>query len=212
MHIAVCLLIFACAANALPEVVVAMTKDMFVDKSFSYNPPPFVEKAKRARYLLHYTNWSVIGTTSSLYKISGVPVPFTNVVAISDGPMDNSTGIPYFYVSLVDPSVKDIAKNDVVCISMSEMETSYCESKHFDPELPPCARLTLCGQFKHVSGDEKTFALNAMFSRFPDMKDWPSSHDFFPAKLDLSLIWILDYFGGATLVSATDYFKADPLK
>ena len=187
---------------------------LVVDKinSSPYNPPPHEQHAKRARYMVHYVDWGVLSTISTEYNISGVPVPFTNIIAVSDGPIDSSTGIPYFYVSKLDTSIKDISKNNIVCLGMSEIETGYCQAHSYNPELPLCARLTLCGHFTPVDADEEKFALNAIFSRFPGMKDWPSSHEFFPAKLKINLIWLIDFFGGAAIVNPSDYFKQNPLK
>ena len=207
------ILVLICAANAFTETedIMVMEKLDF-EASPPYNPPSHFEVAKRARYMVHYIEWGVLATKSSQFNVSGVPVPFTNVVALVDGPSDNSTGIPYFYVATLDASVKDMSNCDVVCLALSEMETSYCKDKNYNPELPPCTRLTLCGHFMKVDDDEKNFALNAIFARFPSMKSWPTTHGFFPAKLDIKFIWLIDYYGTAHTVDPSDYFKANPLK
>lgn len=45
---------------------------------------------RKFRYVMHNTDWAVLGTISSFDKIKGRP--FTNVASFCDGPMDNSTG------------------------------------------------------------------------------------------------------------------------
>ena len=175
-----------------------------------YDPPSYKEKAKRARYLLHYVEWATIATISTHYNM-GLS-PFSNVLAITDGTADNSTGIPYMYVSDLDTSSQDIKHNNNVSITVSEMETAYCKHQRYIAETPLCARLTLSGKFEEIkSSDEREFALNALFTRFPEMKNYPKGHEFYPAKLNIKLIWFIDYYGGATIIAVDDYMNADPL-
>ena len=165
--------------------------------------------------MLHYIEWAVIATKSTQFKVGDVPVPFGNILAVCDGPLDKSTGVPYFYVSELDVSIKDTKESDVISIALSEMETSYGKDHHYNAEFPLCGRLTLCGNFKRVTGEEEKFAKAALFSRFPDMKSWDDRtehHSFFVAKLDVKLVWILDSFGGAKTVDIQKYFSANPLE
>lgn len=44
----------------------------------------------QSRYVVHNTDWTVIGTISANPNITGKP--FTNIMSFCDGPMENSTG------------------------------------------------------------------------------------------------------------------------
>ena len=50
-----------------------------------------------------------------------VGYPFVNIFSLSDGPIDNSTGVPYMYVTEFDMSVEERWK-----ISFSNIETNSC--------------------------------------------------------------------------------------
>ena len=50
-----------------------------------------------------------------------VGYPFVNIFSLSDGPIDNSTGVPYMYVTEFDMSVEERWK-----ILFSNMETNSC--------------------------------------------------------------------------------------
>ena len=172
-----------------------------------HSRPPPKEKAAMARYLVHKSDWCVIGTISTMKGQEGAP--FTNIVSMSDGPVDNSTGVPYFYVTDLDQSSVDIKSNNTVSISMSDSETGYCEKLHLDPESPVCTRLTMTGKFVKVTDpDEVNFAEHALFSRHPVMKSWSTAHSFYPAKLQLDLIWLIDFYGGAAIIDPKEYYKA----
>ncbi|CAB1327679.1 unnamed protein product [Coregonus sp. 'balchen'] len=63
-----------------------------------------------------------------------------------------------------------------------------------------------------INGTEATFAKKALFSRHPEMVDWPTDHNWFFAKMNITKVWVLDYFGGVKTVTPEDYFKATPFK
>ena len=81
---------------------------------------------------------------------------------------------------------------------------------NYDPEDPRCAHVILTGSFVKLNpgSEEEQFAKEALFSRHPIMPDWPDGHHWFFAKLDISNILILDFFGGAVTVPVQDYFNA----
>lgn len=181
---------------------------LLVSKKLEFSPrPPISDKAKMARYMVHAVDWCVIGTTSTMKGHTGAP--FTNILSVSDGPIGNSSGVPYFYVTDLDQSSVDIKHNNTVSISMSEYQTDYCRDNKIDAESPLCTRVTLTGKFVKVTNDNETkFALNALFSRHPSMKSWSVAHQFYPAKLDIEMIWLIDFFGGASIVDIHDYYNA----
>ena len=103
-------------------------------------PPPYTDQASTARWLVHNANYGVLATIS--VHLNGRA--FGNIASISDGTLspDNSTGVPYFYVSALDTSMQDVAINPNVSLTLSEQQVSaYCSNKTLDPEDPRCARL-----------------------------------------------------------------------
>ncbi|KAM7079521.1 protein CREG2 [Molossus nigricans] len=163
-----------------------------------------------ARFLAHASTWGCLATVSAQEKIPGLP--FGNCVPISDGPLDNSTGIPYFYVTPKDSMVADLMKNPVASLLLPESEGEFCRKNVVEPEDPRCARLTLTGQMIAVSSEEVEFAKQAMFSRHPVMKKWPRQYAWFFMKMRIEHIWFQKWYGGISGISREDYFKAVPRK
>uniref|UniRef100_A0A671K626 Cellular repressor of E1A-stimulated genes 2 n=1 Tax=Sinocyclocheilus anshuiensis TaxID=1608454 RepID=A0A671K626_9TELE len=131
-------------------------------------------------------DWGHLATISTQEQIKGLP--FGNIVSVSDGPADNSTGVPYFYVTPMDNTVTDLRSFPFASLNV------------YDPEDPRCARLTLTGKMVEVGPEELDFAKEAMFSRHPVMKKWPPGHNCFFMKLVLQQVWLQDW----------EYFKATP--
>ncbi|EDV23781.1 uncharacterized protein TRIADDRAFT_57327 [Trichoplax adhaerens] len=173
----------------------------------SLQPPPFMQKVAMARYVVHQTNWSVISTISKPFD----GIPFGNVESFSDGPIGNSSGIPYFYLSPFDFALKDIVQHPQVTATMTLSQTGYCFSKHYDPEDPRCARVTVMGNLVKVTkAKELQFSQHALFSRHPAMKSWPKGHHFAIYKINITAVVALDFFGGADIIPAATYFAAKP--
>ena len=129
-------------------------------------------------------------------------------MSVVDGPLTNSTGVPYFYITDYDQSMKDIKQNNEVSVTMTESQTGFCSDHNIDPESPLCTRLTLAGKFVKVTDkDELSFAQNALFSRHPQMKAWIVAHVFYVAKLEIELIWLIDFYGGASIIDPKDYYS-----
>ncbi|XDV30809.1 hypothetical protein PO909_033649 [Leuciscus waleckii] len=160
-------------------------------------PPPHEDTARVARYMAHYSDWGHLATISTQEQIKGLP--FGNIFSVSDGPADNSTGVPYFYVTPMDNTVTDL-----------QAEGDFCRKQVYDPEDPRCARLTLTGKMVEVGPDELDFAKEAMFSRHPVMKKWPPGHKWFFMKLVLQQVWLQDWVGGVSVITLEEYFKATP--
>ncbi|XP_068420712.1 protein CREG2 isoform X1 [Eschrichtius robustus] len=117
-----------------------------------------------ARFLAHASAWGCLATVSAHEKIPGLP--FGNCLPVSDGPFNNSTGVPFFYVTPKDLLVADLMKNPTASLLLPESEGEFCRKNIVDPEDPRCARLTLTGQMVAVSPEEVEFAKQAMFSSF----------------------------------------------
>jgi hypothetical protein len=120
----------------------------------------------------------------------------------------------------MDQSFADTIENSMVSLTISEASlSSVCTDRdglasciigtsYGDPENPVCARLTLTGSFVVVDEDsaEYAFAQRAFFQRHPTMKDWPLNHNWVIAKINIQDIWLIDFFGGATIVDPESYF------
>lgn len=80
-----------------------------------------------------------------------------------------------------------------------------------DPEFPICARLTLTGTLVQVDADSDEYigAQRALFERHQSMKSWPDDHNWIIAKLEIEDIWLIDYFGGASILSVDDYMAVE---
>ena len=52
--------------------------------------------------------------------------------------------------------------------------------------------------------------LQALFSRHPVMPDWPANHGWYFAKLNVTAVILLDYFGGAIDIDVDEYFSTQP--
>ncbi|XP_034550445.1 protein CREG2 [Notolabrus celidotus] len=179
-----------------------------VKNSNSGGPPPHEETARTARYIAHSSDWGHLATISTQDKIKGIP--FGNIFSVSDGPLDNSTGVIYFYVTPMDYTVTDLKNNPYASLTFSEAEGEFCRQMVYDPEDPRCARLTLTGKMVEVAPEDLAFAKEAMFSRHPVMAKWPVGHKWFFMRLELIQIWLQDWVGGVSLIPLEDYFKATP--
>merc|ERR1712146_871223 len=97
--------------------------EMGLPMPVSSAPPPFVEKAKTARWMAHNLTYGVLSTTSVAYK----GVAFGNPQSFVDGSADNSSGMLYFYVSDLDASMQDVAANPVASFTLTEeFSNGYC--------------------------------------------------------------------------------------
>ncbi|MEW5312425.1 MAG: hypothetical protein WDW38_004062 [Sanguina aurantia] len=72
---------------------------------------------------------------------------------------------------------------------------------------PTCARITAFGDMVRVPAEQQ-WAKKAMFSRHPQMEDWPTDHDFRIYELQLDVIHLLDNYGGQKIVTAKAYYAA----
>uniref|UniRef100_G3PS07 Cellular repressor of E1A-stimulated genes 1 n=1 Tax=Gasterosteus aculeatus TaxID=69293 RepID=G3PS07_GASAC len=169
--------------------------------------PPHDQVARVARFVAHQCDWASMATVSTHQPVVGRP--FSNAFSVSDGPEGSGTGVPYMYLTRMEISVQDLQVNPEASLSMSLAQTDYCRQQGFDPQSPLCAHIILSGSVLEVNGTEAEFAKKSLFSRHPEMMEWPSDHDWFFCKLNISdYVWVLDYFGGVKTVSPEEYFQA----
>ncbi|KAM0895954.1 hypothetical protein ACQ4PT_023483 [Festuca glaucescens] len=165
--------------------------------------PAPAEAAATARWLAAQNTWGVLSTISS--DLSGAP--FGNVVSYSDGVPGESHGIPYFYLTTLDPTARDALKDERTSFTLSEFPLGTCGEK--DPENPSCAKLTLTGKLKVVDlqSPEADSAKTALFSKHPEMEGWPKNHNFGIYKLEIENIFLIDWFGGPKPISPSEYLE-----
>ncbi|XP_066517056.1 protein CREG1 [Hoplias malabaricus] len=170
--------------------------------------PPHEEVARMARFVVNRCDWASMATISTHDPVKGQP--FSNAFSISDGAPGNGTGTPYMYLTHLEISVQDLQVNPKASMSVSLAQTPFCKHHGYDPQSPLCAHIILSGFVQEVNGTEAAIAEKALFSRHPEMIDWPVDHNWFFAKMNITQVWVLDYFGGVKIVSPEDYYKATP--
>lgn len=69
---------------------------------------------------------------------------YSNVVSYSDGLPGEGHGIPYFYLTTLDPTARDALEDERTSFTLSEFPLGTCGK--IDPENPTCAKLTLTGK------------------------------------------------------------------
>ncbi|XP_003471772.3 protein CREG2 isoform X1 [Cavia porcellus] len=173
----------------------------------AFGPAP---RARLARSLAHANSWGCVAAVAARDKLQGLP--FGSCLLVSDGPFNNGTGTPFFYVTARDPVVADLMKNPMASLMLPESEGEFCRKNIVDPEDPRCARLTLTGRMIMVTPEEVEFAKQAMFSRHPGMRKWPRQYEWFFMKMDIEHIWLQKWYGAVSDVSREEYFKAVPRK
>ncbi|XP_078431250.1 pyridoxamine 5'-phosphate oxidase family protein [Wolffia australiana] len=178
--------------------ITAESRDLFLNGS--PKPDPF-DAAATARWLAAENSWGVLSTISS--EFGGAP--FGNVVSFSDGLPGQGLGIPYFYLTSLDPTARDALKDQRASFTVSEYPLGSCGRK--DPENPTCSKLTLAGKLKPISLDTKEgkFAESALFTKHPEMKYWPKNHHFQIFKLNIENIFLIAWYGGSKPLTLDQY-------
>jgi hypothetical protein len=67
---------------------------------------------------------------------------------------------------------------------------------------------------KDEDGPEYKFAEKALFQRHRSMKSWPEDHDWIIFTIRLQDVWLIDFFGGASILDIVKYKAVElmPLK
>jgi hypothetical protein len=167
--------------------------------------PPREDAARVARFVTHICSWGALATISTMEAVRGWP--FADVLSLSDGPPGVGSGVPYFYLSPLQISVSNLQENPHATLTLSLAETIYCRKNGFDPQNPLCVHIMLSGTVTKVNETEVNIAKHSLFTRHPAMKTWPASHNWFFAKLNITNIWVLDYFGGPKIVTPEEYYN-----
>uniref|UniRef100_A0A336MPN3 CSON003278 protein n=2 Tax=Culicoides sonorensis TaxID=179676 RepID=A0A336MPN3_CULSO len=171
-------------------------------------PPPHTEYAKMARYLVHRSDWTSMGTNSLQFP----GFPMVNIISIADSPRnEKSTGNVYFYLTDLDFTGQDLAKDNKMTMMLTQDQDMSCRKSNTDSMEPTCARIMLTGSIQKLEPNDKeyVFALNSMVSRHPASKKWVVTHKFYLCKLMIQNIVVLDYYGGPHYVTISDYYNAN---
>lgn len=159
------------------------------------------DAAAYARWLVSQNYWGVLNTISS--DLGGAP--FGNVVSFSDGLPNEGSGVPYFYLTTLDPTARNALRDKRSSLAISEYPLGTCGER--DPENPACAKITLTGKLVlvDVSTKEAEFAEHALFTKHPEMMDWPEDHNFQIFKLEIEDIFLINWFGGRKPLTVDQY-------
>ena len=169
------------------------------------------DKVEWARKTVTENSWGILSTISTIAGLEGTPFGNPNSYAEIDGQ-------PYFYVSGLDQSMQDVSKTASVSLSISDaqmIKNPACGTipKAGDPESPICTRLTMSGSFVNISGTtEADEAWGALQEAHPAMSSWPADHNWFIGKLDISHLWLINIFGGASNITPEEYFADEDKK
>ncbi|XP_066401342.1 protein CREG2 isoform X4 [Molothrus aeneus] len=91
-------------------------------------------RAGTARFLARHNTWGFVATRAARGKIQGMP--YGNCLLLSDGPINNSTGIPFFYVTPKDNTVTDLLKNPMASLTLPEADGNFCRCANLSFPLP----------------------------------------------------------------------------
>lgn len=173
-------------------------------------PPPYTEYAKMARYIVHKSDWTAMGTVSTLEQIKGFPM--VNIISVADSPRDGkSTGHIYFLLTDLDYTAKDLKIDNKLTVLFSNDQDLACSKNGIDPMEPICGRVIISGKYVALRNDTNEYRLasEAFISRHPASERWIRAHSFFLCTLDIEQIAVLDYYGGPHYVKSEDYYNAD---
>lgn len=151
-----------------------------------------------ARWLVASSSWGVLATTSSARDGAA----WSNVVSVGD----NCTGVPYFYLTELDETARDLIKDPRATLTLAEAALGPAACKGKDPEDPMCSKLSLHGQV--VRAADQRAGLAVLVDKHPAMQHWSKSHGFSVYQMQIADVFVLCAYGGARAVSPTDYFHS----
>lgn len=174
------------------------------------NRPPYNDYAKIARYLVHKSNWTSMGTISTEPTLHSYPM--VNVISTADSALNApSTGRIYFMLTDLDFTGRDLAVNNKLTALFTEDQDLSCTTNHTDTMEPICARVIFVGRMIKLqsTADEYKFADAAYTNRHPASINWRKIHSFYLCKFDIEYIVVLDFYGGPHYVNIDDYYNAN---
>lgn len=176
-----------------------------------FDPPPHTEYAKVARYIVHKSDWTSMGTLSTLKRIEGFPM--VNIISVADSPRGGrSTGHIYFLLTDLDFTGQDLHSSNRLTALFSDDQDLACTKKKVDPMEPTCGRIMISGIRTVIDpNDRETYRLanESFVSRHPASTNWVHTHDFYLCELKIQQIAVLNYYGGPHYVNPEDYYDAN---
>lgn len=193
--------------------LVSMVQTKTIDEVILMKRPLYLGFAKIARFLVHRSNWTAMGTISTLSPIQGYPM--VNVKSIVDSAANaKSTGHIYLLLTDLDISAKDLNASNKVSALFTEEQDLTCTLNNMDPMDPVCARAMFVGKIKKFerNSKESNKVKEWFLSRHPAAREWfvnglDELHGFYFCELDIEYITVLSSFGGAVTISIEDYFN-----
>ncbi|XP_026480347.1 protein CREG2-like [Ctenocephalides felis] len=148
----------------------------FATRNGSSDPELNKRVAQLTRYIVHKANWAAISTISRNEEIKGYP--FNNIKTVVDGPHNNSTGVPYFYLPTEDFATLDLEEDNRTTIAFTTDEDGFCHRQGLDVDDARCARVIIVGQahFPEPGSEEYEFAYKSLILRHPNLKNKPGTH------------------------------------
>ena len=125
--------VFGYTSNDIADIMEVEDEEVPDNRGDISLPPPHDQVARMARYITHNSEWAALATIATRDPIIGFP--FANVLSISDGPVDNSTGVPYIYISPWEISARDLSHNNKASLTMSLAQVLLQWSQIFSPFL-----------------------------------------------------------------------------
>lgn len=180
------------------------------DNSNNGDRPPYNDYAKIARYLVHKSNWTSMGTISTESQLLNFPM--VNVISVADSAINApSTGHIFFMLTDLDFTGRDLIVQNKLTALFTEDQDLSCTTNHTDTMEPICARVIFVGRMIKLqsSADEYKFADMAYTDRHPASINWRKTHSFYLCKFDIEYIVVLDFYGGPHYVSRDDYYNAN---
>merc|ERR1712166_784296 len=190
--------------GATPSLAGLSLTEAGMDSELSGPPLPFF-KVSMARWMAKYLTYGVLSTISTRSYGTTVGAPFGNPYSFAD-----VDGALYMYACDLDASMIDVftgAKSGSIPRQNSvQLQDRWIPWR---PGEPAVRKAGFSGAVSKVAfgSDEETNAKAALFARHPSFKQFPAGHSFYVTKLAIDGIWLIDIFGGAAVISPSDYFK-----
>ena len=205
-------------------------------RDYMYERPELWKKAETARWMVHRIDWGVLSTVSARNGSGGAPFgniysfvdgSCTNATgtpyfygtymdqSYQDMRLNPTASLALTEASVVSSCTTGAADANLIqaCTIRSSSGTASGNPSgnavHVggDPENPVCARLTLTGTLQVVEDPAEFASIQAaLFQRHPQMQQWPIDHHWTIVKLVVQDVWLIDYFGGATVLTPEQYY------
>ncbi|XP_065361623.1 protein CREG1 [Calliphora vicina] len=179
---------------------------------------PDLNHVKIARRLVNQANWASVGTVSVNSAIKDYPM--VNIISVNDNdPFGKSTGRIQFLLTDLDFTGPDWQNNNKATFLFTDEQLMHCTKRNswiyedpIDPMEPTCARTIISGQINKMNrnGNEYDGALVSFVQRHPAAKNWLKEHNFYLCELNITNIFVLDYYGGPHTINITEYYNTTP--